>query len=233
MTTIRRPFRFGGVLTSWRGGKAAGAAASRFCRALSVAPLLAQCPERPPRDGEARRGVTAASKRRPEPRRSRQGDRPRHSNSDATRHLSAPGGPRIPARTIGNPPPCTRRLGDLGSGRHPRDSGLWNLATLPARARRMLGHRPLPGSRGLEGGSRTTRATPRGRVRRQTRARRVPPPAAPARCFELICPLPRKRRVREAGYPSIIQRYAYWSAVTCAVSLLTAPLPWPPSVFSK
>ena len=32
---------------------------------------------------------------------------------------------------------------------------------------------------------------------------------------------------------SIIHRYAYCSAVTCAVCLFTAPLPWPPSVFSK
>ena len=34
-------------------------------------------------------------------------------------------------------------------------------------------------------------------------------------------------------YFSIIQRYAYWSAATRAVCLLTAPLPCPPSVFSK
>ena len=48
-----------------------------------------------------------------------------------------------------------------------------------------------------------------------------------------------KARLREViregrrAQRSIIQRYAYSSAVTCAVCLFTAPLPWPPSVFSK
>src|SRR5262249_49782717 len=41
------------------------------------------------------------------------------------------------------------------------------------------------------------------------------------------------RRALLSAYFSIIQRYAYCSAETRAVSLLTAPLPWPPSVFSK
>ena len=38
---------------------------------------------------------------------------------------------------------------------------------------------------------------------------------------------------RDGPHLSIIHRYEYCSAVTIAVCLLTAPLPWPPSVFSK
>src|SRR5689334_2882997 len=44
---------------------------------------------------------------------------------------------------------------------------------------------------------------------------------------------PRDDEKGRAAYLSIIQRYEYCSAVTRAVCLLTAPAPWPPSVFSK